>query len=85
MRKRKKQLSGRSTPGPNECLIRTEGIEYCLNWAEFPVFGFVFIRCVGTDEVCKTIRGSALKHGIGIAIRVGIRNGYWGVGVWRTK
>lgn len=49
------------------------------------MFGFVFIRCVGTDEVCKTIRASALKHGIGIAIRVGIRNGYWGVGVWRTK
>ena len=85
MRKRKKPPLKRLRNNPNELCIDTEGIQYVINWAEFPINGFVFIKCVATDEVSKRIRGSAAHRGIGVALRVGIRNGYWGVGLWRTK
>jgi len=91
MRKRKKLPLEQSRPkrtkalNPSECVIDTEGVQYVINWDTFPVMGFVFIRCIETDKVLTAVRAHAYRQGVGVALRVGIRNGYWGVGVWRTK
>lgn len=86
MKRRKPQPSKRSRPSnPYECVVDTEGVQYVLDWSTFPINGFVFVRCVETEKVVKTLRSSAANRGISLAIRVGIRNGYWGVGVWRTR
>lgn len=69
----------------SECVIDTEGIQYVIDWATFPINGFVFVKCVETDKVMKTLRSSSANRGISLALRVGVRNGYWGVGVWRTR
>lgn len=70
---------------PYQQVIDTEGVQYVINWDTFPVMGFVFIRCIETDYVLKTLRAFTQRMGIKISTRVGIRNGYWGVGVWRVK
>jgi hypothetical protein len=85
MQKRQKQLSRRLKLKPEICVIPTEGLEYFIDWDKFPVLGFVFIRCVGTEDVLTLLRRSAERNGIKISISVGIRNGYWGVGVWRLR
>lgn len=88
MRKRKQLPSppSRTPPRkPSECWVETEGVEYVIDWATFPVHGFVFLRCVETDKVVKVIRAHAQRYGVAVSLRMGIRNGYWGVGVWRTR
>lgn len=89
MRKGKKQPSKpsktRKPENPFRQVVNTEGINYVINWDTFPVMGFVFIRCIETERVVQELRSRTSRLGIKIAIRVGIRNGYWGVGVWRTK
>lgn len=86
MKQRKpKRLDPSRPENRGKCLIDTEGVTYVIDWETFPINGFVFIKCVGTDKVVKTLRSSAANRGISLAMRVGIRNGYWGVGVWRTR
>lgn len=88
MPRKKKQPSQPSTPPkpqPNVCRFTTEGVEYILDWDTFPIHGFVFIRCVETDFVQKTVRNHANRYGVKVMLKVGIRNGYWGVGVWRVQ
>lgn len=89
MRKRKKPPLKRSTPRkqikPSESVIDTEGIQYVIDWDKYPINGFVFIKCVETDKVMKTLRQNASRRGLRLVFRVGIRNGYWGVGVWRIQ
>jgi hypothetical protein len=88
MKKRKTQPSEPSRkrrPKPSECIVETEGVEYVINWDTFPITGFVFIKCIETDRVSTVIRAHAQRYGVSVALRVGIRNGYWGVGVWRTR
>jgi hypothetical protein len=70
---------------PYQLVIDTEGVQYVINWDTFPVMGFVFIRCLQTEHVLKKLRSFTQTRGIQISTRVGIRNGYWGVGVWRVK
>jgi len=72
-----------SPPNIWECAV--EGIEYVIDWEKFPINGFVFIRCLETDTVVKSIRKHAQKYGVGIRVRVGARDNYWGVGVWRVR
>jgi hypothetical protein len=85
MRKKRKRLAKPSPDKIGMCYVLTEGIEYAINWHTFPINGFVFLRCVATDEILPRIKRSAIKHGIGVVTKIGIRNGYWGIGLWRTK
>lgn len=86
MKRKKPQPSKRSRPSnPYECVVDTEGVQYVLDWSTFPINGFVFMKCVETTKVITILRRSSARHGISLALRVGIRNGYWGVGIWRTR
>lgn len=85
MRKKPKQLAKPLVDPPSVCRITTEGIDYVFDWDTFPIHGFVFMRCVATDDVVKKLKHSAMRCGVGITTRIGIRNGYWGVGLWRTR
>lgn len=85
MPKRRKQRSRRLVENPAICVIETEGVEYILDWREFPRFGFVFIRCLDTAAVTQKLKASALRNRIGLHIVVGMRNNYWGIGVWRIR
>lgn len=82
--KQTQQLEGYDLP-PTSVAINAEGVTYVLDWEKFPVLGFVFIRCLNTDEVMRIVRLHASRWDIGVHMKTGIRNGYWGVGVWRTK
>lgn len=73
-------------PNPdNEWHFTTEGVEFVLDWDKFPIQGFVFIPCIETEKVIASLRKEAAKQRMSLTFRVGIRNGYWGVGVWRTR
>lgn len=72
-------------PKADEWHFTTEGVEFVLDWDKLPIHGFVFIPCIETEKVSMSLRKESAKRGISLALRVGIRNGYWGVGVWRTR
>ena len=70
---------------PNILVVSTEGVDYVLDWDKFPIGAFVFIRCLETDRVVKLVKRSADRYGMKITTKVGERNNYWGVGIWRRK
>jgi len=77
--------SQKPQPVRDEWHYTTEGVEFVLDWDKFPLQGFVFIPCMETDKVCISLRREAAKRAMSLSLKVGIRNGYWGVGVWRTR
>ena len=87
--KRRKRPQLKLLPAPpkpvNEWRFTTEGVEFVLDWDKLPIHGFVFIPCIETEKVSMSLRKEASKQGISLSLKVGIRNGYWGVGVWRTR
>lgn len=87
--KRRKRPQLKLLPAPpkpvNEWRFTTEGVEFVLDWDKLPIHGFVFIPCIETEKVSMSLRKEANKQGISLSLKVGIRNGYWGVGVWRTR
>jgi hypothetical protein len=85
MQERKPPRSKRSHPITNIQVIDTEGVDYILDWDKFPLNGFVFIRCLETERIMKELKWHSEKLGIKTSLRVGERNGYWGVGIWRRK
>lgn len=85
MRKRKQPPPKRLALSPNIWQFETEGITYVLDWDKFPINGFVFIKCLETDKVVASLKRHSARYRVKLTLRVGIRNGYWGVGVWRTK
>lgn len=85
MPERKPPRSKRYPPINNIQVIETEGVDYILDWDKFPIGGFVFIRCLETERIMKVLKWHSEKLGIKISIRVGERNGFWGVGVWRRR
>lgn len=85
MPKRKKPRSEHLDEHPAICVIETEGVEYVLDWREFPRLGFVFIRCLDTTPVLRSLKDSAARNRIKLHTEVGIRNNYWGIGIWRLQ
>lgn len=85
MPRKNKQPPKPSVAPTNSWVYTTEGITYSIDWDKFPLNGFVFIRCIETTNITQSLRANASKHGIKLMIQIGIRNGYWGVGVWRIK
>jgi hypothetical protein len=85
MQERKPPRSMRSRLINHIQAISTEGVDYVLDWNKFPINGFVFIRCIETERVMKELRWHAERLGVKITLRVGERNGFWGVGVWRRQ
>lgn len=85
MQERKPPRSKRSRLLSNVQVIETEGVDYILDWDKFPINGFVFVRCLETERIMKELKWHSEKFGIKITLRVGERNGYWGIGIWRRQ
>lgn len=66
------------------CVVTTEGVEFTFRWDEFAIGANVFIPCLGTKDVVRQVRRSAIAYGATVRHKVGIRNGKWGVGIWRV-
>jgi hypothetical protein len=74
----------RLNPDKNICKVDVEGVIYVIDWDKFPVHGFVFIKCIDLAKVAQKVTKHSFKYGIKVMVKSGIRNGYWGVGIWRT-
>lgn len=72
-------------PKPDEymCYVHTEGVTYVIDWRTFPVGGSVFIRCLDTKSVRKQILTCTEQLNIRTSYRTGVKNGCWGIGIWR--
>ena len=69
---------------PALCVVYVEGVEVTFRWNRFRPGSSVFIPCIDTASVVKQVKASAKHCPFKVHVAVGVRDGRYGVGIWRV-
>lgn len=70
---------------PKYIHIRSEGVEFHINFKEFAPGDGAFIPCLNTDEILHEVNKLARVQKTRIKTRVGIFNGKWGIAIQKIS